>query len=104
MSFRKVSLALLTGLALVAAGCGGDDEPADQDTGTQPASAETTAGEPTNSDTGEPADPGEVTELGSFTIDGTVFAVTTLNRCEPFGGGDDIDQQALAQGAKLNLY
>ena len=50
----------------------------------------------------------EVTEMGSFSVNDTEFAVTLLNRCIPFGGedGQTIDLQPLAQGqgAQLNLY
>jgi hypothetical protein len=46
--------------------------------------------------------------MGSFTVDGTEFAVTFLNRCIPFDGpeSEQIDLQPLAQGqgAQLNLY
>ena len=101
MSFRKVSLALLTGLALLVAGCGGDDGPTTQQTEPQPTGGETTAAEPTGADTGAPVESGDVTELGSITINGDVYAVTTLNRCA--SEFDDLDFQALGQGVKINL-
>lgn len=91
----------------VAAGVAGDDGGADT---TAPAdttaSADTTA--PADDGGGSGGDTPEVTEMGSFTVDGTEFAVTFLNRCIPFSGPDseDIDLQPIAQGqgAALNLY
>lgn len=45
-----------------------------------------------------------VGEGGTFTVNEIEFAVNLLNRCIPFSDSDDdIDLQALAQGAKLNL-
>ena len=48
-------------------------------------------------------------EAGSFTVNGTEFVVTFLNRCIPFGGedGQTIDLQAIVQGqpgGELILY
>lgn len=43
-------------------------------------------------------------EAGSFTVDDATFAVTMLNRCIPFNDQPgNLDLQALAQGAQLNL-
>ncbi len=45
-------------------------------------------------------------EAGSFTVNGTEFAVTLLNRCIPFGGedGQTIDLQPIAQGQGGELF
>ena len=48
-------------------------------------------------------------EAGSFTVNGTEFVVTFLNRCIPLGGedGQTIDLQAIVQGqpgGELFLY
>ncbi len=52
----------------------------------------------------EPPGQPDVGETGSFTVNGTEFAVTTLNRCIPFQDAPgNVDLQALAGGAKLNL-
>lgn len=67
-------------------------------------STETTAAADTGDNGGEQAAAGEG---GSFTVNGTEFAVTFLNRCIPFQDEPgNIDLQALAQGqgGKLNLY
>ena len=47
-----------------------------------------------------------VTEMGSFSVNETEFAVTFLNRCIPFGGedGQTIDLQPLAQGQGATLF
>jgi hypothetical protein len=105
-------------MVLTLAACGGSDGDGGDNGGTQPATTNGTSGadgdtDPTNApDTTAPADGngsggGEVTEMGSFTVNGTVFAVTLLNRCEPFGDGpDDLSLQGLqegAEGAKINL-
>ena len=43
-------------------------------------------------------------EMGTFTVNDTVFAVTNLNRCIPFSDEPgNIDLQPIAQGALLNL-
>ena len=52
----------------------------------------------------EPADQPEVGEFGSFAVNGEEFTATLLNRCIPFfDEPGNIDLQALAQGAQLNL-
>lgn len=52
----------------------------------------------------EPASGAPVGEAGSFTVNGTEFAATLLNRCVPFSDAPgNLDLQALAQGAQLNL-
>lgn len=120
-------------LVLVVAACGGSDDEAsdgDADSGVVTTSAssgdggaddtpDTSAPDddggdtpdttvPPEDDGGEtPAQP-EVTEMGSFTVNDTEFAVTFLNRCIPFEGPDSetIDLQPIAQGqgAQLLLY
>ena len=55
-----------------------------------------------------PSEAATIGEAGSFTVDGTLgaaeYAVTDLNRCVPFSEGDgNLDLQALAPGAQLNL-
>ncbi len=116
MQIRRSYLVFLAVLALVIAACGGDEGSdttaasggddggvADTTTTTAGEAPETTA----NSGSEEPP-PAEVTEMGSFTVNGTEFAVNILNRCIPFSGPDssDIDLQPIAQGqgAGLNLY
>ncbi len=115
----KNSLVIASAIVLILAACGGDDsgdgdgvttqapDVVNDDGGAAPTS--TTAAPATT----EPAETGgadtpAVTEMGSFTVDGTEFAVTFLNRCIPFSGPDseDIDLQPIAQGqgAGLNLY
>ena len=115
----KRSLSIATVLLVLLAACGGGDtsDPAvADDSGSAdaptttvadaPEATETTA-PPATADEAAPAQP-EVTELGSFTVNDTEFAVTFLNRCIPFEGEDSevIDLQPIAQGqgAKLNLY
>lgn len=106
-------------IALTVAACGGSDGEGVGDDGTTAPTTGDTPGDsgdpdPTGSpDTTAPDDTngggggGEVTEMGSFTVNGTVFAVTFLNRCEPFGDGpDDLSLQGLQQGptgGKINL-
>lgn len=120
---------LVVALSIALVACGGSDD----DSGGDEAGSDTTAaaavdddGAGTTAPTGSagttapaesaatttPPDGGgetpAVTEMGSFTVNGTEFAVTFLNRCIPFGGedGETIDLQPLAQGqgAQLNLY
>lgn len=86
----------------VASGEGGDD-------GTSaPTSAPETTATTAPAGNGGGGETPEVTEMGSFSVNDTEFAVTFLNRCIPFGGedGQTIDLQPLAQGqgAQLNLY
>ena len=106
---------------LVVAACGGSEDGADGgDEGSNAATATnapTTVAESGSSspDTTAPSDEGSgdadappaVTEMGSFTVNDTEFAVTLLNRCIPFEGPDSdvIDLQPIAQGqgAQLNL-
>ncbi len=90
-----------TGADTTAASGGGGDEASSDPTAAQETTATTaTAG---NADGGETP---EVGDMGSFSVNGTEFAVTFLNRCVPFGGedGQTIDLQPLAQGAQMNLY
>ena len=119
MRSRRFYLALTVSLVLVAAACGGSDE-GGGDEGVNSATTTTTAatgqsngdGTTTTSppDDGDsaPQDQPPVGEAGSFTVNGTEFVVTLLNRCIPFGGedGQTIDLQPIAQGqgAELFLY
>ena len=126
MSTRTVSLVVVAVFVLIVAACGGSDEgggdggdeggvettAAATNSGDDGGSTETTAAAVTGDDGGEgdgeaaPEQP-EVGEAGSFTVNGTAFTVTFLNRCIPFTDGPgNIDLQALAQGqgAMLNLY
>lgn len=124
MTVRRYSMVLVVVLGLLAAACGGSGDDSgdggDTDTGnTTTTTPATTAGGGSSSDTPEttaPSDDGgedlppapSVTEMGSFTVNETEFAVTFLNRCIPFGGedGQTIDLQPIAQGqgGQLNLY
>ena len=119
METRRFYLALTVSLVLVAAACGGSDDGGD-DENAKSATTTTAATEQGNGDgttTTSPQDDGDsapqdqppVGEAGSFTVNGTEFAVTLLNRCIPFGGedGQTIDLQTLAQGqpgGELFLY
>lgn len=113
----KKSLVIVSVLVLILAACGGNDGSVDttaasggvgdnggSDQTSAPASPATTA----PADNGGGGDTPAVSEMGSFTVNGTEFAVTFLNRCIPFSGPDssDIDLQPIAQGqgAGLNLY
>ncbi|MDX1469507.1 MAG: hypothetical protein R3258_09195 [Acidimicrobiia bacterium] len=108
---RKV-LILLAIVAMVVAACGGDtggtEDPGEAPPADQPADPPADDGGETPADDGGEAPTPEVTEMGSFTVDGTLFAVTFLNRCIPFSGpdSDQIDLQPIAQGqgGQLNLY
>ena len=117
MTGRRLWLLIATVLVVVLAACGGDggaDNGADTTVapggGGDDASPDTTsAPEPTaTTATGGGAETPQVTEMGSFSVNDTEFAVTLLNRCIPFGGedGETIDLQPLAQGqgVLLNLY
>lgn len=103
---------LAAAAALIVASCGGSDD-GDNDGG---AGNTTTAAPAGGGDAGTTTTAGgaatqappSVGEAGSFTVNGTEFAVTLLNRCIPFSdAAGNIDLQALAQGeqggAKLNL-
>lgn len=105
---RRSLPVLLLVFALVAGACASDDDPgagepaADNSGGAQGASDGATTG-----DDGDEAGGGEapVTEMGTITINGDVYAVTNLNRCIPFSeSDDDLDLQALGVGVKINLY
>jgi hypothetical protein len=110
---------LTVSLVLVAAACGGSDEGGDDEnvnsaTTTTAATTEqgngdgttTTSPEDDGGSDSEPQDQPPVGEAGSFTVNGTEFAVTLLNRCIPFGGedGQTIDLQTLAQGQGGELF
>ncbi len=119
METSRFYLALTVSLVLVAAACGGSDEGGDDEnvnsaTTTTAAATEQGNGDGTTTtsleDDGDsaPQDQPPVGEAGSFTVNGTEFVVTLLNRCIPFGGedGQTIDLQPIAQGqgAELFLY
>lgn len=121
---RASYLVLVAGLIVILAACGGSDDSGDD--GSSPTEAVDTTAASGNSDEGDggsvettespdaaddggtaASDQAEVGEAGSFTVNGTEFAVTLLNRCIPFSDEPgNVDLQALAQGqgAKLNLY
>ena len=118
---RHKFLVLVAVLALLAAACSSGDDGGTTETtaggddgGT---TTETTAGgdDGGTTETTAPADSGggggetpPVTDMGSFVVDGTEFAVTFLNRCIPFDGEDseqiDLQPVAQGQGAILFLY
>ncbi len=115
MNTRRFYMVLVSVMVLIVTACGGgsenggDDTVATNDDGGDGDTTETTT--PASPDTTAPAGNGgtpEVTEMGSFSVNGTEFAVTFLNRCIPFEGenSDVIDLQPIAQGqgALLNLY
>ena len=116
METRRFYLALTVSLVLVAAACGGSDDGGDENvnSATTTTAAATDQGNGNGTTTTSPEDDGDsapqdqpaVGEAGSFTVNGTEFAVTFLNRCIPFGGedGQTIDLQPIAQGGQLNLY
>lgn len=117
MNSRRVYVALIVSLVLVASACGGSDEGGDDEDVTSATTTTTAATGQSNGDgatTTSPADTGDsapqdqppVGEAGSFTVNGTEFAVTLLNRCIPFGGedGQTIDLQTLAQGQGGELF
>ena len=121
MRSRRFYLALTVSLVLVAAACGGSDEGGGDEnvnsatTTTTAATGQsngdgttTTSPEDDGGSDSEPQDQPPVGEAGSFTVNGTEFVVTLLNRCIPFGGedGQTIDLQPIAQGqgAELFLY
>ncbi len=114
-------LVLVVVIALITAGCGGSDDASGDDEADNPTTttsdsvvdgdADTTtsaAATATTTTSAATQAPSSVGEAGSFTVNGTEFAVTTLNRCIPFSDqAGNIDLQALARGeqgsAKLNL-
>lgn len=131
MRSRRFYLALTVSLVLVAAACGGSDEGGGDEDVNSTTTTTTAATGQSNGDgttTTSPSDDGDGTtttsppddgdsapqvqppvgEAGSFTVNGTEFVVTLLNRCIPFGGedGQTIDLQPIAQGqgAELFLY
>ena len=108
---KKALLVLI--VTLVAAACGGSDAEVNAATPAPSVSEspDTSSGageiDTTTTTEGvgvEPADQPEVGASGSFTVNGEEFAVSLLNRCIPFfAEPGNIDLQALAQGAQLNL-
>ena len=117
MRSRRFYLALTVSLVLVAAACGGSDEGGGDEnvnsatttttaaTGQSNGDGTTTTSPPDDGDSA-PQDQPPVGEAGSFTVNGTEFVVTLLNRCIPFGGedGQTIDLQTLAQGQGGELF
>ena len=110
--------ALVLAIMLTAAACGGSDATStatpDSSEAESPDSASADGDDVAETDStttttaaavdDEPAEQPEVGESGKFTVDGSEFAVTLLNRCIPFfDEPGNIDLQALAQGAQLNL-
>lgn len=125
MAERRLWLVLATVFVVALSACGSDDGGSNDEVnnGAGTTAAPVGSGNDGNSDTTTapqttvttaPADNGggretpEITEMGSFSVNDTEFAVTFLNRCIPFGGedGQTIDLQPLAQGqgAQMNLY
>lgn len=109
---RPLMALLVCGLVGLAA-CGGSSTVEDsdgttatspQDTPTTGDSTSTPSSSSTTSDEGTGGEEPEVGEAGSFTVNDVEFAVTMLNRCIPFSDSPgNLDLQALAGGAKLNL-
>ena len=109
--------ALTVSLLLIAAACGGSDE-GGGDEGVNSTTTTTTAATgqsngdgttttpPPDDGASAPQDQPPLGEAGSFTVNGTKFVVTLLNRCIPFGGedGQTIDLQSLAQGQGADLF
>lgn len=99
---RSLTVPLLV-FALVAGACASNDDP-----GAGGTAAENPGGAQGASDGNDAAAGGgeaPVTEMGTITINGDVYAVTNLNRCIPFSeSDDDLDLQALGVGVKINLY
>lgn len=114
---RNMYVVLAIAVMLVAAACsssddGGDEgagEPSTTTTSTAAGGDEGASASTTTTTAGggaEQPDQPAVGEEGSFTVDGTEFAVTMLNRCIPFfDEPGNVDLQALSQGisAKINL-
>jgi hypothetical protein len=113
---------LVPALIVILAACGGSDDgggdtsgagavldttaATESSGGADGGSTETTAPDDAP-DEGAAAAPEQaaVGDAGSFTVNGTEFAVTFLNRCIPFQDeSGNIDLQALGQGGKLDLY
>lgn len=108
------NLALVLVIGLVLVGCGATQPESDAPDSSEPPVSQAAESEAAASDepsegqastAPDPASQAPVGEAGSFTVNGTEFAVTLLNRCVPFNDvAGDLDLQALAQGAQLNLY
>jgi hypothetical protein len=101
-------LLLSVGLVIVLAACGSDSARTDAADPTEPPPASSSAALPSlaepSSSAPAPASQVPAGEAGTFAVDGLEFAVTLLNRCTPFSDGPgNIDLQALATGAQLNL-
>lgn len=103
MRLSRSVLAVSLTLVLAATACSGDDaaeSPTPDPTATSSAEPDQPA---TTPPADEPAAP-EVGAMGSFTVDGQTFAVTDLNRCDPFfDEPGNLDLQAVAVGSILNL-
>lgn len=107
MRLSSSAVAVVLAVGLLATACSGDDAASESPT---PDPTTTTSPEPGDDPTTAPPaddDPmpdAEVGAMGSFTVDGQTFAVTDLNRCDPFfDEPGNIDLQAIAVGAILNL-
>lgn len=102
MAGRRLWLVFATAFVVVLSACGSGDVSSDPNSVPEATATTASAG---NGGGGETP---QVTEMGSFSVNDTEFAVTFLNRCIPFGGedGQTIDLQPLAQGqgAQMNLY
>ena len=103
MRLSRSVLAVSLTLVLAATACSGDDaaeSPTPDPTATSSAEPDQPA---TTPPADEPAAP-EVGAMGSFTVDGQTFAVTDLNRCDPFfDEPGHLDLQAVAPGRVLGL-
>ncbi|MBT8203588.1 MAG: hypothetical protein HKN74_12850 [Acidimicrobiia bacterium] len=112
MNRRRAYFVLAGVLLLGAAACGGSDDTSATSAPTEngDATPTTTGDQPTDTTASTAETPAQPTvgEMGSFTVNGTEFAVTFLNRCIPFEGPDSdiIDLQPIAQGqgAQFFLY
>jgi hypothetical protein len=107
---RRFLPVLLLVFALVAGACASDDDPgagetSAEDSGGAQGADDGGGDEASNGDEAGDGDEAAVTEMGTITINGDVYAVTNLNRCIPFSeSDDDLDLQALSNGVKINLY
>jgi hypothetical protein len=107
---RRITI-LIAGVMLAVSACAagdggaGTDVPESLDPAESQPEATTAASDepaPSTAASSSPAVP--VGEAGSFTVNGTEFVVTLLNRCIPFQDEPgNVDLQPIAQGAQLNL-
>jgi hypothetical protein len=119
----RLLVVMLVCMLLVIIACGGSSaeegaedaggpttEVSGQDSGGDTADSGTTAPQTdttqTSANSGDESPAPEVGEAGSFTVNGTEFAVTLLNRCIPFSdapGNTDLQGLSQGTGAKINL-